>query len=189
MLETLFSSRVRSKIITALFMSPGAGYHALELTQRLGERYSAVWRELARLEKSGILSSEHRGNSKVYQANPGCPITPELRQMVLKTEGVGKAIRDKISGLGEVKAAFIFGSYASGEADARSDVDLMVIGKVELGQFSALVWQLEHDLGRPINYVIYGADDWKARVESGDPFVLNVKQSPKVMIIGGEDGL
>jgi|GEM_PF-3806941 len=36
MLETLFSSRVRSKIITPLFMSPGIGFHALELAQRLG---------------------------------------------------------------------------------------------------------------------------------------------------------
>jgi hypothetical protein len=36
MLETLFSSRVGSKIITTLFMSPAIGFHALELAQRLG---------------------------------------------------------------------------------------------------------------------------------------------------------
>jgi hypothetical protein len=36
MLETLFSSRVRSKIITTLFMSPAIGFHALGLAQRLG---------------------------------------------------------------------------------------------------------------------------------------------------------
>jgi predicted nucleotidyltransferase len=189
MLETLFSSRVRAKIITVLFMSPGTGYYALELAQRLDESYGGVWKELARLEKNGLLTSEHRGNSKVYMINPDCPIAPELRQIVLKTEGVGKAIREKISGLGEVKAAFIFGSYASGEADAHSDLDLMVIGEVELGQFSALISQLEHDLGRPINYVIYSEDDWKDRLEGGDAFVVNVQQSAKVMIIGGEDGL
>lgn len=189
MLTTLFSSRVRSKIITTLFMSPGVGYHALELAQRLGESYGAVWKELARLEKSGILTSEHRGNSKVYQVNPGCPIAPELRQIVLKTEGVGKVIRDKLTGLGEVKAAFIFGSYASGEADAKSDLDLMLIGNAELPQFSALISQLEKELNCPINYVIYSEDDWKARVENGDPFVHNVLQSAKVMLIGGEDAL
>jgi hypothetical protein len=28
---------------------------------------STVWKKLVRLENSGILTSEHRGNSKVYQ--------------------------------------------------------------------------------------------------------------------------
>jgi hypothetical protein len=42
MVEILFSSRVRSKIITTLFMSPDVGFHALELAQRLGESYGAV---------------------------------------------------------------------------------------------------------------------------------------------------
>ena len=95
MLETLFSSRVRSKIIATLFMSPGVGFHALELAQRLGESYGAVWKELVRLENSGRLTNEHRGNSKGYQANTDCPIAPELGQIVLKTEGVGKVVRDK----------------------------------------------------------------------------------------------
>jgi len=56
MLETLFSSRVRSKIISTLFMSPGVEYHALELAQRLGESYSAFWKELVRLLKLGLIS-------------------------------------------------------------------------------------------------------------------------------------
>ena len=189
MLEVLFSSRVRSKIIATLFMSPGISYNAFELAQRLGESYSAVWKELVHLEKNGFLSCEHKGNSKVYQVNPDCPIAPELRQIVLKTEGVGRVIRDRISGLGEVKAAFIFGSYASGEADAHSDLDLMLIGNVELPRFSPLISQLENELNRPVNYVIYSEDEWKVKSESDDPFVHNVLQSPKVMIIGGEDAL
>jgi len=86
--------------------------------------------------------------------------------------------------LGEVKSAFIYGSYASGEADARSDLDLILIGNVELSQFSALVSQLENELNRPINYVIYTEDEWKAKKQGGDPFVHNVMQSPKVFIIG-----
>jgi hypothetical protein len=38
MIETLFSSRVRSKTITTFFLSAGIGYHALELAQHLGEK-------------------------------------------------------------------------------------------------------------------------------------------------------
>ncbi|MBE3145081.1 MAG: nucleotidyltransferase domain-containing protein [Planctomycetes bacterium] len=72
-----------------------------------------------------------------------------------------------------MKAAFIFGSYAAGKANGRYDLDLMLNGAVDLPQFSILISQLENDLRRPINYVIYTEDDWKTRVEGGDPFVLD----------------
>lgn len=55
----------------------------------------------------------------------------ELRSIVLKTEGAGLEIKEKLQEMGGVNKAFIFGSYASGEADLRSDLDLMVIGEVD----------------------------------------------------------
>ena len=87
MLTNLFSSRVRAKVLSAFFLYPGEKHNAWELAQRLAENYSAVWKELVRLESLGILSSEHRGNSKDYQINNACPITPELRALVLKQRG------------------------------------------------------------------------------------------------------
>lgn len=47
MLESLFSSRVRSRLLTVLFLSAENGMNAHELSQRIAESYSAVWRELA----------------------------------------------------------------------------------------------------------------------------------------------
>jgi len=67
MLATLFSSRVRAKVLAAFFLSPGEKHNAWELAQSLAENYSVVWKELARLEGLGILTSEQRGNSKDYQ--------------------------------------------------------------------------------------------------------------------------
>ena len=64
MLEILFSSRVRAKILSAIFLSPGERWNANELSHSIGERYSAVWKELVKLEKIGILSSQKSGKSK-----------------------------------------------------------------------------------------------------------------------------
>jgi predicted nucleotidyltransferase len=188
-LESLFSSRVRTKILVAFFMSPGESYYALGLAQRLGEHYNAVWKELVRLEKIGLLSSHAWGNAKVYQLNPACPIIPELRAMVLKTEGIGQVIRSQLAGRDEIKSVFIYGSYAGGEADRQSDLDLMVIGSLELSEFASLIAQLERELNRLINYVCFTEEEWKAKLDNKDPFVLNVKQSPKIMLLGGEDAL
>lgn len=96
MLETLFSSRVRAKVLAAFFLSPGEKHNAWELAQSLGENYSAVWKELVRLQGLGILTSERQGNSKDYQVNEVCSIAPELRSIVLKTEGVGMVIKENL---------------------------------------------------------------------------------------------
>src|SRR4030066_696986 len=120
MLTTLFSSRVRAKVLAAFFLSPGEKHNAWELARRLGENYSAVWKELVALEGLGILTSEQRGNSKDYQVNKVCPIAPELRSIVLKTEGAGMVIEEKLQELGSVKEAFIYGSYPSVQTKASS---------------------------------------------------------------------
>lgn len=163
--------------------------NAHELSQRIAESYSAVWRELAHLEQLGILLSEKIGNSKVFRVNSLCPIASELRSLVLKTEGFGDRIRTSLAGFSTIQAAFIYGSFASGEIDSRSDIDLMVIGELDLAAFSDRIALLEAELHRPINYTIFSQSEWLEKIENGNPFAMNVRQSPKVMLIGGEDGL
>jgi predicted nucleotidyltransferase len=185
MLATLFSSRVRAKVLSVFFLSPGEKSNAWKLAQSLGENYSPVWKELVRLEELGILISEFRGNSKDYQVNNACPIAPELRSIVLKTEGPGLVIKEKLTEMGNVKEAFIFGSYASGEADAGSDLDLLIIGEIYLNDLSPIIAELEKKLNRPINYVIFPEDEWKNKATNNDPFWENVNRDPKIPLIGG----
>lgn len=189
MLETLFSSRVRAKVLAALFLSPGEGHNAWALSQKLGESYSAVWKELARLEKIGVFSSTQQGNAKEYQVNESSPIAPELRSIVLKTEGVGSVIKEKLEEMGSVQEAFIYGSYASGDADARSDLDLMIIGEVDLDQLAPVVSQLERELNRPINYVIFSEDEWNKKREIRDSLWENVSAAPRISLVGGDHAI
>ena len=189
MLSSLFSSRIRAALLTAFLLSPGKKQNGWELAQRLQLTYSAVWKELVRLESLGILISEQQGNMKFYQVNKNCPILLELRSIVLKTEGIGLAIKSKLQEIGNVKEAFIFGSYASGEADHRSDLDVMIIGQVDLVQLAPVISALEKDLNRPINYVIYSEEEWSQKARGQDAFWLNVSRSPKIVLIGGENAI
>lgn len=172
-------------MLVAFFLAPGESHNAWELARKSGLNYSAVWKELVRLEGLGILNSEQRGNSKEYQVNNDCPIIPELRSIVLKTEGAGLLIKSRLPEMGIVKEAFIYGSYASGEADARSDLDLMIIGEINLDQLAPVITELERVLNRSINYIIYSEDEWKAKEAIKDPFWENVTKAPKISLIGG----
>jgi uncharacterized protein len=189
MLANLFSSRVRAKVLAAFFLSPGEIFNAWELAHRLNINYSAVWKELARLEGLGILTKEQRGNSKEYQVNQECPIVPELRSIVLKTEGIGLVIREKLQKMRKIKEAFIFGSFASGDADAYSDLDLIIIGEIDLTQCAPVITEMEKALNRPINYLIYSEDEWNKKKVAKDPFWLNVTDAPKIVLIGGEHAI
>lgn len=189
LLDVLFSSRVRARVLAILLMNPGTRWHARALARAVGAQYSGVWKELAHLERAGVLESENAGPVKYYRVNPQLPILSELRGMVLKTVGLGDAIRKTLEGQRKIDAAFLYGSFASGEMDASSDVDLMIIGEAELKRLAPVITRLERELGRAVNYVVFTREEWAERLERGDPFVRNVLAEPKVMLVGDEDGL
>ena len=189
MLEALFTSKVRIKVLTLFFTHPEDHFYARELAQRIGEHYSAVWQELGNLERIGLLTSEQAANVKYYRINPDFPIYAELRRIILKTTGLGDALRQALSRLGPIEAAFIYGSAASGEEDSLSDIDLMVVGNVDLVALSSVIAQLEETLGREINYVTITREELEARLTAEEPFVQNVLTGPKIMLIGREDAL
>lgn len=188
-LDRLFSSKARVRILALFLLHPGARFHAQALAKSIGIRYSAVWKELVKLERAGILVSDNAGRIKYYSLEPRFPILNELRIIFLKTVWLGDAIRQALSDQPNIYAVFIYGSFASGEMDTSSDIDLMVLGEVDLGTMSPLIMRLEKELGRSINYAIFGKNDWHKRLQAGDPFLTNVLTSPRIMLLGNEDAL
>jgi predicted nucleotidyltransferase len=189
MLEALFTSKVRIKVLTLFLTHPEEHFYARELAQRTGEHYSAVWQELGNLERIGLLMSEQGANVKYYRVNSSFPIYSDLRRIILKTTGLGDALRQGLSRLGPIEAAFIYGSTASGEEDSLSDIDVMVVGNVDLTALSSVIAQLEETLEREINYVAITREELEARLAAGEPFVQNMLDGPKIMLIGHEDAL
>ena len=87
MLEDLFSSRVRVKLLEVFLTSPTQSYHSRELARITGERQNAIWRELQKLEGFGLLRSKARGNRKDYTVCKESAFYPELRRLMLKAKG------------------------------------------------------------------------------------------------------
>jgi predicted transcriptional regulator len=87
MLELLFSSRVRLKVLEAFLINPAAKYHSRELARLIDERQNAVWRELQNLEEAELLESETIGKRKDYSLRRQHPLVPELRRLILKARG------------------------------------------------------------------------------------------------------
>jgi DNA-binding transcriptional ArsR family regulator len=87
MLERLFTSRTRVKILELLLLRPQREIHVREICRITGLNINAVRRELANLEELGILRSRTAGNARFYTAQILCPIYPELVGILLKSKG------------------------------------------------------------------------------------------------------
>lgn len=187
MLERLFSSRVRVKVLTIFLTNPESRFYTRELERVLNESPYAIQRELHRLEGIGLLEAERQGNIKYYWVNQGFPIYRELRGIILKTSGLGGTLREALSDLGTIEEAFIYGSVAAGDEDGSSDVDLMIVGEVDLLRLSEVVSRLEDSTGREINYTVYTSEELENKLREGDPFLENVQSGPRIVLIGSED--
>lgn len=189
LLERLFSSRVRIWLLSHFLLHPEARDHIRALASEIDAQYSAVWKELNNLEEAGLLQSETVGGRKIFTLNSQFPIIPELRYILLKTVGAGDLVRESLKDLEEIEVAFIFGSFAEGEPDADSDLDIMLIGDLDVAQVTPLIDKIEKMLARDVNYVLFTQEEWESRLEDGDPFTTNVRDAPKIMLIGSKDDL
>lgn len=189
MLEELFVSRVRVKILQLFLTSKDALLHVREIVRRVSEEINAVRRELARMEKYGMVSSEWRANRRLYRFRKDYLYYRELLGLVSKSTGLGGSIIKNRAKLGKVKFAFLSTRFLKGIPSAPDDVDLLIVGAVVLPELQVLIADEQAKREQEINYSFMDEAEFKFRVRRRDPFILRVLIQPKVMILGNEDEL
>lgn len=185
-IEKIFGSGIRAKVLAWLYMHHDESFFVRQLATILKEDPTNLSRELSNLDKAGILSSTRQGNLKYFQANKNCSFFNELKGLILKTVGVVGDLKSSLEKLPDIKYAFIYGSYAKGEEKADSDVDLIIIGDVDLERLDLLMSNLEKKFGRTINYVTYDYKEFLTKKKMKDGFVIDVLKDKKIMLLGDE---
>jgi predicted nucleotidyltransferase len=180
----LFSSKVRIKLLTLFIANPGARLYLREIQRRLAEAITPLRRELLKLESIGFLRKEKIGNMTYFFVNQRFPIFEELKGIIFKTVGMGDFLKKNLRGLKNIKAAFVFGSAAKGEERLDSDIDLMIIGKVDMREVGKIIRISEEKLGREINYTIFGEEEWERKKKERNSFVLEVIRGKKIFLVG-----
>ncbi len=190
MLASLLGSKLRANVLGWLFSHPDERFFVRQLASLLGEDHANLGRELARLADMGIVVCETEGRQKYYQANRACAVFEELRSLAVKTTGIADVLRDALEALRrDIVVAFIYGSFAAGDHDAESDVDLMVVGNVGFGEVVSAIAPGEPKLGREINPTVYSPDEFRRKVQARHHFLTVVQQGPKTFLIGNEHEL
>ena len=187
--EALLSDS-QSRVFRWLFGQPERSYHLNELLRLTGLGSASLQRELNKLAEAGLVRSERVGNLRRFQANAESPVYEELVALTRKTLGVQPMLQKALEPLApKLETAFIYGSVAKGADTAKSDVDVMLVGKnLTLSKVLELLVPLEAQLGRKINPTCLTPAEFKRRRAERDSFVNRVLAQPTLSLMGDVPG-
>ena len=179
----------QQRLFGLLFGQPERSFFVTEIIDLAGVGRGAVQRELSRLEQTGLLIAERRGNQKHYRANPNAPIFDELCSIVRKTVGIEAQIQEALAPLAaRISVALIYGSVAKKTDTAQSDIDLLIVADdLTLEDLYSALSIAEQQLGRPVNPTLLTRSELDKRRTSGNPFLERVLSGPVSPLIGELD--
>jgi len=178
----------KRKILALFFLNPDKEYYFSEVVRLTGTRQGVIQRELKSLAEAEILTSEKRGRQKFYAVNQKHPIFQELRNIIFKTYGVIDKIREALEPVKEqIKLAFVYGSFARGEGVSVSDLDLFVVGEIQLDRLVSALSNVEEAIGREINPTLFSATDFRRKWSQKNHFIRSMAKTEKEFIVGSED--
>jgi len=181
--------RQRAAVLSVLLARPETRLYQRQIAQLTGMRLLQAQRALRSLADLGVLRAQHEGNRVYYSPDPKCPILGELAAMVLKTAGLVEVLREALADLAGVKLAFVYGSLARQEQTPQSDIDLLVVGDVNMQELSERLHQAEQALAREVNPTAYSETEFRQKVADRHHFLTAVLGNPKLFVIGDADVL
>lgn len=176
---------VRQEVLAATLMHPERWWYLSDLAAQLKRSPSSLQREVVRLADAGILETRQEANRTYYRPNADCPLLPELTGLVAKTVGVADVVRRALAPVAkQIEWAILYGSLARGEEVAESDVDLLVIGDVNLADLARPLKSADMQLGRPVNPSVFPRREFAAKLRAGQHFVRSVVAGEKLFLLG-----
>jgi predicted nucleotidyltransferase len=190
-LSSALFSQVQQRVLALIFGNPDRSFYTREIMKNVGSGTGAVERELAKLESSGLVTTQRIGNQKHYRANRASPIFEELYGLVLKTVGLAEPLRQSLQPYADrIRVAFVFGSVAKEKDTARSDIDLMVIGDdLNYSDLYTALQNAEELLKRKVKPNFLSMEDWQRKISQKNSFISNIRTQSKIFIIGSENDL
>lgn len=181
MLEHLFSSKVRIKLLSLFLLNPEQTYFVRELTRRLNERINSIRRELDNLQKLGLLVSHTEDRKKYYTVNRDFELFEELRSLIIKS-GVTpqeKSMR-MLQSLKNVHVVILTGIFTQ---QRLPKTDLLVVGSPKREKLLDAVAELEKTVGKQIRYSVIDHNEYDYRRTMHDLFLQDILTNEHITVL------
>lgn len=193
MVEQLFGSKTRVKLLRLFYSNPNRSFYVREITRKIDEQINSVRRELSNLLQIGIITSDTTNNRLYYEVNQKYEFYEPLRAIfggiVEQVETAKDDHRKKtpvvndspeLRELGNIHIALYTGQFTRDES---SGVDLLIVGEVNPNKLQKFVTELEAKEGKEIRYAVLSLDDYHYREQINDRFVMSIRGAKKQVLI------
>jgi len=153
MIDSLITSKTRIKILLKFFLNSQTTGYLRNLETEFDESTNSIRLELNKLEKAGLLISTNERNKKLFYANTAHPLYNDINSILKKFIGIDQIVEHITSKVGDLKAAYLIGSFAEGKNSNR--IELALIGEnLDQPLIESLVDKTKSYVHREINYKV-----------------------------------
>lgn len=192
MIEQLFGSKTRVKLLQLFYSNPNRSFYVREITRKIDEQINSVRRELSNLLNIGIITSDTTNNKLYYEVNQKYKYYEPLHEIF--GGGVRKVVGKKTGVPSEEQSATDLGLKAVGHVDLAlytgqftrdesTGIDFLVVGDVNPNALQKYIDELEAKENKTIRYTIMSLPDFRYRQQIRDRFATAISQSKKQILI------
>ncbi len=189
MIDQLFGSKTRVKLLQLFYSNPNRSFYVREITRKIDEQINSVRRELANLLSIGIIISKNENNKLFYEVNQKFEYNDSLSNIfankTLATDQIASREgqteeSSHFKSLGNVEIAIYTGQFTHDEI---SGIDLLIVGDVNRNKLEKFIIELETKENKGIRYVVMDLDEYNYRQQVKDRFISNILKSKKQVLI------
>jgi predicted nucleotidyltransferase len=158
------------KIITFFLDHPSSAFYVRQVAENLDLSTYTASRILYELENHGLLSKEAKARAIFYSLNDIPMVRALKRYHILAKLHESKMVQRFLNIDEDIYSLTLYGSYASGEYDERSDLDVICITDKTETEFVRAVRELEKILKVEINVKIFSPSTWRKIAEKDRQF-------------------
>ena len=176
------------RLLALLLLQSERSWTLQELADALAAPQSSVHRELRRAEDSGIIRRDAGSRPHRFRGAADEPLYEPLATLLRRSVGVEEQLRDALEGR-DVLAAVIYGSWVGGARRADSDIDVLVVGDVDLRELRREVRPIGKSAGRTIDLTVLAPGEFRGLVADRSSFARRVLEGPTTLLVGDLESL
>lgn len=211
MLDKLFGSNSRVKLLKLFFLHPADRFYIREIARHLELQLNSVFRELNNLEEMGLLLAEagpegeeeppiepiepeitskkktpkekeiKKQERKYYKVNPDFIFFNEIKALIVKSQMLYE--KDFTDSLKKVGDIKLLVLTGIFVNSFDSPVDLLLVGNCNKKKLLKVIDDLEGELVKEVNYAVMTEEEFAYRREITDMFLYNILEGEKLVVI------
>lgn len=189
MVEQLFGSKTRVKLLQLFYSNPNRSFYVREITRKIDEQINSVRRELSNLLSIGIIVSDTTNNKLYYEVNQKYEYYRPLQEIfgngVKRAKRVADAdgdgiVDEELKAIGHIELAVYTGQFTRDES---AGVDFLVVGEVNPNALQKYVDELEAKENKTLRYTVMSLPDFRYRQQIRDRFAQSIDKAKKQVLV------